>query len=140
MRFAAILALAAVLTACGGHGPASPGAVARAWSAALDRDDNEAAAKLFATDAEIVQNGELVLHSHGDAVAWNGLLPCGGHIERVVAQGKAQVLVVFRLVQRPHHSCDAPGVDAAAIFQVRHGKITLWHQTDVPKPPAAQVA
>jgi hypothetical protein len=47
------------------------------------------------------------------------------------------VLVVFDLTERPHHQCDAPGAQAAALFQVDHGKIVLWHQTAVPSGPPA---
>jgi limonene-1,2-epoxide hydrolase len=134
MRIAAILACAAALTACGGQKPRSAEAVARAWSAALNRADDEAAAALFAPSAEIVQNGALVLRTRAEAVAWNAALPCGGRITRVLAERSDQVLVVFRLTERPGHRCDAPGVDAAAVFRVERGKIVLWHQT----PPPAE--
>jgi limonene-1,2-epoxide hydrolase len=132
MRRVGILAAIAVLAACGGHATRSPEAVARAWSAALNRSDTEAAAKLFAPSAQVVQNGDLRLRTHQDAVDWNASLPCGGRITRVDRQGPDQVLVVFRLTNRPGHSCDAPGSDAAAVFRVEHGRIVLWHQTDVP--------
>ena len=138
MRFVAILAGALALTACGGHRTASAESVARAWSAALDRADDDTAARLFAPSAVVVQDGELVLHTHADAVAWNAALPCGGRITRVLKQGKNEVLVVFRLTERPGHRCDAPGVDAAAVFRVQHGKIVLWHQVP-PPPPGATV-
>jgi limonene-1,2-epoxide hydrolase len=55
-----------------------------------------------------------------------------------VHQRKNQVLVVFRLTERPGHRCDAPGLAAAAIFEVEHGKIVRWQQTappdDAPAP------
>jgi len=132
MRCVAILVGALALTACGGHSTPSAENVARAWSAALDRADDDGAAKLFAPSAVVVQDSELVLRTHADALAWNAALPCGGHITRVVAQKQDQVLVVFRLTDRPGHRCDAPGVDAAAVFRVEHGKIVLWHQTQPP--------
>jgi limonene-1,2-epoxide hydrolase len=132
MRSGAILALAVLVTACGGHRARSPEEVARAWSAALNRADDEAAAQLFAPSAEIVQGGELVLRDHDDAVTWNASLPCGGAITRVIREADDQVLVVFRLKDRPRHTCDAPGQDAAALFKVEGGKIVLWHQTDPP--------
>ena len=133
MRFAVVTLATLVLTACGSHAPRSPESVARAWSAALDRNDNEAAGKLFAAGAEIVQNGALVLRSHRDAVEWNALLPCGGRITSVTANGRDQVLVIFRLTERPRHRCDAPGAKAAALFRVEDGEIVLWHQTNVPE-------
>ena len=130
--------LAAVLTlaACGGHKPASAEQVARSWSAALDRNDNQAAARLFVDGAHIVQNGELTFTDHADAVRWNAALPCGGTITSVSRQSATDVLVIFTLENRPGHACDAPGQQAAALFRVRNGKIVLWHQTDVP-PSAA---
>src|SRR4029079_1762895 len=105
--------------------------VARSWSAALDRNDNEAAGWLFADGAKIVQNGELVLATHADAVRWNASLPCGGKIVSVSARGKTDVLVVFRLAERPEHRCDGAGAWAAALFRGRDGKIVLWHQREV---------
>jgi hypothetical protein len=129
--FAAVFALAA----CGGQGSHSPEAVARAWSAALDRSDDDGAASLFASGAEIVQNGELTLQDHADAVTWNDGLPCGGRITSVQRRGKYEVLVVFHLVERPGHRCDAPGQRAAALFRVVGGKIVLWHQTPAPATP-----
>jgi len=132
MKLIAILALALALTACGGHSGRSAEETARAWSAALNASDNEAAATLFAPSTEIIQNGEIVLRTHRDAVRWNAGLPCGGHILRVIRQRKDQVLVVFTLTQRPGHHCDAPGLKAAAVFRVEHGKIVLWRQTVPP--------
>ena len=136
MRSLGIVAVLATLAACGGSGSRSPEAVARAWSAALNKADDEGAAKLFAPSAEIVQNGELVLRTHADAVAWNAALPCGGTITRVVHEQRSdQVLIVFKLKDRPGHRCDAPGQAAAAVFQVERGKIVLWHET----PPPGEV-
>ena len=142
MRVGAILVAVLALTACGSHTSASPEAVARAWSAALDRSDNEAAAKLFANGAQIIQSDERTLETHEDAVAWNAALPCGGRIKKVIHRAADEVLVVFLLNERPRHMCDAPGTDAAAIFRVEHGKIVLWHQTvppDESRPPDGTV-
>ena len=135
VKVAAIVLAAALLVGCGGsHRHRSATAIVRSWSAALDRNDNDAAAGLFADGAHVVQDNELVLHSHSDAVRWNASLPCGGKILRLAPQGDAQVLAVFRLKERPGHRCDGPGTMAAAIFRVSGGKIVLWHQTDVPPP------
>ena len=132
MRIPAILVAALALTACGGHRSPSAEAVARAWSAALDRSDDESAANLFANGAQVIQSDETVLATHADAVTWNARLPCGGRIEKVIHSAPDEVLVVFRLDERPRHTCDAPGAEAAAIFRVEHGKIVLWHQTAPP--------
>jgi limonene-1,2-epoxide hydrolase len=133
MRFAVVTVAVIALTACGGHAASSPESVARAWSAALDRNDNEAAGRLFADGAQVVQGAEIVLQDHADAVQWNALLPCGGTITSVTANGRDQVLVIFKLTERPRHRCDAPGAKAAALFRVHDGKIVLWHQTKVPE-------
>jgi limonene-1,2-epoxide hydrolase len=132
VKAAAILIAAAALAACGSQRDESATDIVRSWSAALDRNDNNAAAWLFAEGAHVVQDDELVLADHADAVRWNSSLPCGGKIVRLSEQGAAQVLAVFRLEQRPGHRCDGPGTMAAAIFRVEHGKIVLWHQTEVP--------
>ena len=113
------LALMVGPTACGGHAAHSAEQIARTWSAALDRNDNESAANLFAANAQIVQNGELTLQTHSDAVRWNASLPCGGKIISVTARGKDAVLVVFQLDERPKHSCDGPGVESSRPVQGR---------------------
>ena len=105
----------------------------RAWSAALDANDNEHAARLFADDAQIVQNGEQILQTHADAVRWNAGLPCGGRISHLELHGDDEVLAIFELRNRPQHRCDGLGSQAAAIFRVEHGRIVLWHQTVVPE-------
>jgi limonene-1,2-epoxide hydrolase len=141
MRVPAILLVVLALSACGGNEAASASDVVRAWSAALDRNDNEQAARLFADGAQIVQNGEATLATHADAVRWNAALPCGGRIIHLELQGKNQVLAIFKLQERPQHSCDGPGSEAAAVFQVENGRIVLWHQTPVPAQyaPGGQV-
>ena len=132
MRLAAILAVTVLLSACGGHSARSAEDTARAWSAALNKSDNEGAANQFAPGTEIIQNDEIVLQTHREAVQWNAGLPCGGRIIRVIHQRKDQVLVVFRLTERPGHHCDAPGTEAAAVFRVKDGKIVLWRQRNPP--------
>jgi hypothetical protein len=132
MKLVATLLAVVALTACGGSKGSSAPDVVRAWSAALDRNDNEHAARLFANGAQIVQNGEQTLRTHADAVRWNAGLPCGGRISHLELHGKTQVLAIFELENRPAHRCDAVGSQAAAIFRVEHGQIVLWHQTAVP--------
>jgi hypothetical protein len=132
MKAAATLFALLALTACGGEKSASAEDVVRAWSAALDSNDNERAARLFADGARVVQDGELTLATHADAVRWNAGLPCGGRISALEAHGKDEVLAIFDLDNRPQHRCDGIGKQAAALFQVEHGQIVLWHQTAVP--------
>ena len=104
----------------------------RAWSAAVNANRNNDAADLFAKDANVVQGDELVLHTHADAVRWNAALPCAGKVESVTTRSGGDLLVTFTLAVRPKHTCDGPGDEAAAIFRIAHGKIELFHQTDVP--------
>jgi limonene-1,2-epoxide hydrolase len=141
MKLVAILLGLLALTACGAKKTASAPEVVRAWSAALDRNDNEQAARLFADGAQIIQNGETTLATHADAVRWNAALPCGGRISHLEVRSKSQVLAVFELEERPQHRCDANGSQAATIFQVENGRIVLWHQTAVPEEfaPGGQV-
>ena len=139
MRSLPALALLAGLVALAGAGCGSavrsPAAVVRAWSAALDRGDNEAAAGLFATGAEIVQ-GDLVLRlgSRAAAVRWNASLPCTGTIVSLRADGPL-VHAAFLLGDRPTSRCDGPGATASAVILVRHGRIVLWHQTPTRAAP-----
>jgi limonene-1,2-epoxide hydrolase len=141
MRVLAILLGVLALTACGAKQTASAPEVVRAWSAALNRNDNEQAARLFAGGAQVIQNGELTLATHADAVRWNAALPCGGRISHLEVRSKNQVLAIFELQERPHHRCDGTGGQAAAIFEVENGRIVLWHQTAVPAAytPGGQV-
>jgi limonene-1,2-epoxide hydrolase len=141
MRTLATLLGLLALTGCGGTRTASAPDVVRAWSAALDRNDNERAADLFANGAQVIQNGELVLATHADALRWNAALPCGGRISHLEVRAKNQVLAVFELEERPRHRCDTNGGQAAAIFEVDNGRIVLWHQTAVPDryAPGGQV-
>jgi len=131
----ALLPLGAILllTGCGGGSP-SVESVVRAWSAALNQDDNDTAASLFAKDAEIVQGGHvLTLRTRHDAVAWNSALPCSGRIVSIHTRGQTAT-ATFVLGDRRHSECDGPGQQATALFKVVHGKIVLWHQTTTQGP------
>jgi limonene-1,2-epoxide hydrolase len=138
MRFTLLVLLALALTACGGHKAQTPEQVARAWSAALNADDNAAAGALFAKDAQVIQGDVTLLHTKDEATHWNSLLPCGGAIVGITKQATDEVLVIFRLQERRFHVCDGPSDEAAAVMRVEHGKITLWHQVP-PPPPRATV-
>ena len=136
MRFLLLTgtALALIGAACGGGSTSAEGVV-RAWSSALNAGDNETAADLFATNAEIVQGGaEQRFRNRADAVDWNAGLPCSGRIVRLETRG-AEVTATFVLGDRPTSRCDGPGAKARAVIRVRHGKIVLWHQVPVPQPP-----
>ena len=115
--------------------PPSPPAIVRAWSRALNANDNEAAAALFARGARVVQPGLDARLTPRLAVEFNQGLPCGGRILRMQRSGN-RVIATFLLTERPRHHCDAPGQKAAALFVVRKGSIVLWEQ--VPVPAAAK--
>jgi limonene-1,2-epoxide hydrolase len=125
------LAATALLAGCGSGSPSAE-SVVRAWSQALNDDDNARAADLFARNAEVVQAGhELTLRTHADAVAWNRALPCSGKIVSIKSSGDTAT-ATFLLGNRRHSACDGPGQRATAIFKVVKGKIVLWHQTPTP--------
>jgi limonene-1,2-epoxide hydrolase len=135
----AALVSAAFLTGCGGHKPASPESVVRAWSAAINAGDDEKAADLFAPGAVVIQGIQLTLATRGDAVQWNSGLPCAGFVQSVDVEGE-QATAVFVLGGRTGHRCDAPGQKAAAVFVVHEGKIVSWHQVSVPASAAGPSA
>ena len=120
--------------------PPRPAAVVRAWTAALNRSDNEAAANLFAKNAVVIQNGlRLVLFTHHLAVLWMEGVPCSGRLIRVrVTQNIADA--IFVLGSRKGIKCDAPGIKARAAFVVRNGKIVRWVQLPVPKSASARAS
>jgi len=128
-------AIACLALAGCGAGPPSAESVVRAWSAALNQDDNQTAAKMFAPGARVVQAGSvLTLHTHGEALAWNAALPCSGRILSIHGKGDTAT-ATFLLGDRAHSQCDGPGQRATAIFKVVKGRIVLWHQTGSAGPP-----
>jgi limonene-1,2-epoxide hydrolase len=128
LRMIAPFAAVALLGGCGSGSPSAE-SVVRAWSAALNEDDNATAGSLFAKNAEIVQNGQVItLHTRHQAVAWNSALPCSGRIVSIHSRGQTAT-ATFVLGDRRHSQCDGPGQETTAIFKVVRGKIVLWHQT-----------
>jgi limonene-1,2-epoxide hydrolase len=135
-----VLAVAAVGSGAAGAtlAKASPEAVVRAWSKALNANRNADAAALFARNAHVVQPGlDVKLSTRKLAIAFNNALPCAGKIVQVDVKGRT-VVATFVLGERPKHRCDGPGNKAAALFVVDEGKIVLWEQVPVPpqKPTA----
>src|ERR1700758_1932100 len=101
----------------------TPKAVVRAWSKALNANDNVTAARLVAPNPRVVQPGvNVALTSRALALAFNESLPCAGKILRISVKGN-RATATFVLGERPKHRCDAPGVKAAAVFTVRQGKM-----------------
>ena len=129
-----LLLAALAVSACGGGDP-SPESVVRAWSAAVNTDDNAGAARLFAKDARVVQDGDVRrLETFAEARAWNSSLPCSGRIVKLTVRGE-NVRATFVLGDRRRSECDGPGERAHALFRVREGKIVLWHQLDPAEAP-----
>jgi hypothetical protein len=133
-----LLLLVPALSACGST-ERSAESVFRAWSQELNSGDNEAAAKLFAKGARVVQPGLVLrLQTYEQALAWNAALPCSGKIVSMTANGKI-ARATFVLGDRQTSKCDGPGEKASALIRVRKGKIVLWHQTagtaEVPAGP-----
>jgi len=138
-RLAALGAALAVAAAGSGAASAttdtpSPAAVVRAWSKALNANDNEAAGGLFAKNARVIQGPlDVRLTTPQLALAFNSSLPCAGRIVRITVKGE-RATATFVLGHRPNHTCTAKhGERAAAVFVVRDGKITLWEEVPVPK-------
>ena len=133
LRVLAPFAAVALLTGCGSGSPSAE-SVVRAWSAALNQDDNNTAGSLFANGAEVVQGGHvLTLRTRHEAVAWNSALPCSGRIVSIHTRGQTAT-ATFVLGNRRHSRCDGPGQETTAIFRVVRGKIVLWHQTTTKGP------
>jgi limonene-1,2-epoxide hydrolase len=125
-------------TACGSSSPSAE-SVVRAWSQALNSDDNRGAADLFAPNAEVVQGSVVTrLRTHADAVAWNTDLPCSGKIVSLSTHDTV-VQATFVLGDRKSSPCDGPGKRAAAVFRIRGGKIVLWHQVPAGGPSTSTV-
>ena len=117
--------------------PPSPPAVVRAWSQALNRNDNSGAALLFAQNARIIQAPVIdVRVTFQMAIAFHDGLPCGGTLVAMERHGN-RVVATFRLKERPQHHCASIGQKAAAAFTVRRGKIVRWEQVPVPEKPTA---
>jgi len=110
--------------------PADQAQIVLAWSAAINRNDNDAAAELFAKGAIVAQSSVYQLVDKPTAVLWNDGLPCAGKVVELKMVQNA-VVATFVLGQRPKHQCDAPGHRAGAAFVIEHGKIAIWEQVPV---------
>ena len=140
LRRALPLLLAVLAASCGG-GPPSPESVVRAWNEAVNSGDNEAAARLFAPGARVIQAGRVyTLADRGDAVAFNAGLPCSAEIVEIETQGDT-VTATFSLADRTTSRCDAPGVEVTAVFEISEGKIVVWEQLAGPAaaPPGQEI-
>lgn len=134
-RAAVVVAAALVLVAAApaARGPAE---VVRAWSAALNRGDNEAGANLFARNAVVAQPGyTLPLKTHKLAVLWNKSLPCRGRILWITVRKNVADATFLLSDRSPAQPCDGPGTRARAAFTVVNGKIAAFVQLPVIAKP-----
>ena len=104
----------------------------------MNSGDNEAAARLFAPGAQVIQAGRVyTLADEGDAIAFNAGLPCSAEIVEIETQG-ATVTATFALADRTTSQCDAPGVEVTAVFEISDGKIVVWEQLSGPAAAPGQ--
>jgi hypothetical protein len=124
--FLAVLAIAAA--GCGG-GRKPPEEVVHAWSAAVNRGDDQAAAALFGKRVVFVAGDyQTVLRTRAQAVAFNRMLHWCGPIVRLARQGD-EVMAQFSLASRPSGRCERGGGERASVeFRVRDGKIVFFDQ------------
>jgi hypothetical protein len=136
------VALALAAAGCGGGGGGqtqaapkerSPESVVRAWSLAINSNDNRAAGRLFAKNARVIQGSlDIRLPNLRVATLFNASLPCSGRLAHLTRDGDV-VTATFVLGPRPTGPlCTGPGQKASAAFTIRHGKIVQWQQ--VPNP------
>ena len=135
---AAVVVAGALALVAAAPAARSPAAVVRAWSAALNRGDNETAANLFAKNAIVAQPGyTLPLKTHKLAVLWNKSLPCKGRVLWITVRKNVADATFLLSDRSPVQRCDGPGTKARAGFTVVNGKIAAFVQLPVierPKP------
>ena len=115
--------------------PAKIRAVVREWSARLNANDNAGASHLFSLPAVMTQGPYAYrLKTYRQLTLWHDGLPCAGTVTRIIVKGRFAT-AVFTLGKRKGHTCDAPGGEAAARFEIIGGRIRSWTQVAVPPPP-----
>jgi SnoaL-like domain len=124
-RFLTVLAVAAA--GCGGSGHRTPEQVVRAWSAALNRGDEEAAAALFGPKAVFVAGDyQTVLRTRAQVLAFYREMVWCGPIVRLVAKGN-EVEAQFSLASRSKGHCERGGRERGSVyFRIRNGKIVFF--------------
>jgi ketosteroid isomerase-like protein len=123
-RFLIVLAIAAA--GCGGSSHRTPAQVVRAWSAALNRGDEAAAAALFDRKAVFVAGDhQTVLRTRAEALALHRAMGWCGPIVMLVANGN-EVEAQFSLALRPRGHCERGGRERGSVyFRIRDGKIVF---------------
>ena len=116
------LAVALALGACGGYelALAGVGCAGLERCARPFRRASPAAKPLCERRAKSCRTASSRCATTPTPSRWNDGLPCGGRITQRRAAGEStRCLLVFNLIERPGHRCDAPGQKAAALFQRR---------------------
>ena len=123
--FLVVLAVAAA--GCGGSSHRTPAEVVRAWSAALNRGDEEAAAALFGPNAVFVAGDyQTVLRTREQALAFHREMVWCGPIVRLRAHGD-EVEAQFSLASR--RRCVRGGRERGSVyFRIRGDKIVFFDQ------------
>ena len=124
-----LIVLAVAAAGCGGSSHRAPAQVVRAWSAALNRGDEEAAAALFGPRTVFVAGDyQTVLHTRGEVLSFHRAMVWCGPIVRLLANGN-EVEAQFSLASRSHGRCESGGRERGSVyFRVRDGKIVYFDQ------------
>jgi ketosteroid isomerase-like protein len=124
-----LIVLAVAAAGCGGSSDRTPAQVVRAWSAALNRGDEEAASALFGPNAVFVAGDyQTVLRTHADVLAFHQEMVWCGPIVRLAAHGD-EVEAQFSLATRPNRHCERGGRERGSVyFRIRDGKIVFFDQ------------
>jgi hypothetical protein len=110
--------------------------VVRAWTRLLNAGDNAGIARLFGLPALLTQDSDTYKLTTAKQIAiWHEGLPCSGRLTAIHIAGRFAT-AVFVLGNRKTSTCDAPGLKAAARFEIVRGKIIAWQQVAVPAAPA----
>jgi hypothetical protein len=126
-RFLIVLVVTA--TGCGGSSPRTPAEVVRAWSAAVNRGDDEAAAALFGSRVVFVAgDSRWVLRTRAQALAFNRAIGWCGPIVRLARDG-GEMVAQFSLASRSSGHCERGGRERGSVaFRVREGEIVFFDQ------------
>ena len=119
--------LALVAVGCGGSSHRSPAQVVRAWSAAVNRGDDEAATALFGSKAVFIAGDyQAVLRTRAEVLAFHREMVWCGPIVRLRAHGD-EVEAQFSLASR--RRCERGGRERGSVyFRVREAKIVFFDQ------------
>jgi SnoaL-like domain len=124
-----LIVLGLVAAGCGGGAHKTPAQVVRAWSTALNRGDEKAAADLFGPKVVFVAGDyQTVLRTRAQALAFHREIGWCGPIVRLAREGE-EIVAQFSLASRPSGRCERGGRERGSVaFRVRDGKIVFFDQ------------